>query len=409
MAGTNRLGNREPAGRFAAAKRWIATIFIAFEAASILAGAADCCLSAASGAQTQAAPYHQAIAHVTNWNNGSSGTAGSCTLVAISPNGRAGLVLTNHHVVGEERLGTIVVNFKNGARCQAEYLGSDGQLDLSALLIAPPPGIEPIPVAGPNECPQIGETVEVCGYGGGNWRHNTARVFGYTDSPHPANIAIDYQSISGDSGGPILYRNQVVGVLWGGPVEEHTMRMISTNGAYCRPIRTWLVRRWGARFPWMIKGAGSGGGGGGAAGGGQLAQGPACYPGGPCNQPPPTSYQPPQQPPSGPPVIQPTDPTSGQPAPSQSDITRILVMIQQLDQRQTTIESTIKNISTTPGPAGPPGPMGPVGPQGPAGPQGPSGSSGASGTIAQVDKEKLLLYLEEKIATNLRIDIKRKN
>jgi hypothetical protein len=359
-------------------KRWIFVVFAA------------CCLlpAARSGAATPDAPYHQAIAQITDWH-GSSGPGGSCTLVAVSADRTAGLVLTNHHVVGEMSPGQIVVEFKSGARCTGRYLGSDEHLDLSAVLITPPADVQPIPVAGVDEWPRAGETVEVCGYGGGRWRHNTASVLGYSSSLHPGNICVAYQSISGDSGGPILYRGQVVGVLWGGPVDPQTMRMTSTNGACCRPIRAWLMRRWGKLFPWMLPAGSAAGSGQPAAGSGQMARGP-CY-GSNCS--------PPVQP-------QPSTSAPSVPAATQADVTRILQLIATLDQRQTTLEQTVQNISTTPGPPGPAGAIGPAGPAGPVGPAGPPGPAGAAGQSVAIDVEKLITSLEQRLAARLRVSIR---
>lgn len=143
------------------------------------------------------------------------GTAfGSGTLVDVRD--RYGLVVTNHHVVGQAA-GSIEVVFPNGFRSQARSLRMDSEWDLAALVIWRPEGITPVTMAA--RAPQPGDVLTICGYGQGQYRSITGRCTDYyapsIGMPREL-VELDVEARQGDSGGPIFNsQNELAGVLFG--------------------------------------------------------------------------------------------------------------------------------------------------------------------------------------------------
>src|SRR5436853_298551 len=88
----------------------------------------------------------KAAARVRNWRDGylqGTSCCGTGTLTAVA-DGR-GLVLTAGHLF-EDRVGPITVDFSDGQTSGARLLALDKKLDLAALWIYAPEGIEPVPL-----------------------------------------------------------------------------------------------------------------------------------------------------------------------------------------------------------------------------------------------------------------------
>jgi hypothetical protein len=168
--------------------------------------------------------------------------------------GREGVVLTAAHVV-EDRKGPITVEFFDGQISGARLLAIDPKLDVAALVIYAPRGIEPVPVATAN--PELGQKVEIWGYGPKKFRSFAALVSRPIvltgDAPETLigarGVDKGEVTIPGDSGGPMIQDGKLVGVHWGyrGAAAD-PRRCVHALG--CRSIGGWLrsrLTRWSSR------------------------------------------------------------------------------------------------------------------------------------------------------------------
>jgi hypothetical protein len=191
----------------------------------------------------------RAAARIKNWQEGYRKVpfvAGSGTLVAVR-NGR-GLVLTAGHLF-KDKVGPITVEFSDGQVSGARLIGVDHQLDVAALWIFAPKGIEPIPVASGN--PKLDDQVEIWGFGPKRFRAFVAKVSkpipvagDVPDSLIGARGLEQKVTIPGDSGGPMIQNGKLVGVHWGyRGAEDDDRRCVHAVGA--SKIRNWLALRLG--------------------------------------------------------------------------------------------------------------------------------------------------------------------
>ncbi len=138
---------------------------------------------------------------------------GSGTL--IDARERHGLVVTNWHVV-RDATGKIEVRFPSGFVSEARPLKLDETWDLAALVIWRPP-TEPAPLA--KSPPKPGESLTICGYGGGDYLQQTGRCTDYysPEIGQPQELAeLNVEARQGDSGGPIFNAHgELAGVLFG--------------------------------------------------------------------------------------------------------------------------------------------------------------------------------------------------
>jgi S1-C subfamily serine protease len=190
-----------------------------------------------------------ATARVTNWVSGyqHSGPTvnGSGTLTAVD--GDAGLVLTAAHLF-QENVGPVTVTFTDGQHSGARILALDEKLDIAALWIYAPRGIEPVPIA-PHD-PQLGEQVEIWGYGPKRFRSFLAVIsepLPRSDDVPKALVAAqgvqDRQvTIPGDSGGPIVSQGKLVAVHWGYRGDENDPRRC-VHALGCDTLRGWLKQQ----------------------------------------------------------------------------------------------------------------------------------------------------------------------
>ncbi len=312
--------------------------------------------------QTPTADYQRAIVRVGREDLSEPGASysGAGTFVAHSADHR-GLVLTASHVV-DQGGGRIWVDFGRG-RQTASLLGSDANLDLAALVIDNPPAdVRAIPVGGEGEWPHAGENVEVIGFGGGQFRHYSARVRGYTekDARRVSQLVVAFQPISGDSGGAILYKQKLVGILWGGPCDGPQQAAYETHATCCIYIRRFLDGI-GVRLK---------------------------------PRQPPTG----QSPSTAEPFVTPTQVTPPpQAVPPTVDSQRLAAIEERLDE----LAARLSAVS-----AGPIGAAGAQGPQGLPGPAGPAGKDADPAALAAIASRVAALEknLKGKLHFNLQVD-----
>lgn len=126
------------------------------------------------------------------------------------------LVITNWHVI-VNCAGTIQIIFPDGFNCEARLIKSSRKWDL-AILQTEAATTPPVKLG---ESPTLGDIVTVGGYGGigGGYQSDMGKVVGFCspgkDAPNDF-FKIDADTRSGDSGGPILKDEKLVGILFGG-------------------------------------------------------------------------------------------------------------------------------------------------------------------------------------------------
>ncbi|MGD9724493.1 MAG: serine protease [Pirellulales bacterium] len=187
-----------------------------------------------------------AAVRVKNWASGylteGPSVSGTGTLTAVQ--GDQGLVLTAGHLF-EGKVGTITVEFTNGQRSGARLLAVDTKLDVAALWIFAPDGIQPLPLA--DRDPILGQQVEIWGYGPKRFRSFLARVARPIpmdgDVPHTLVAAQGVEdrqvTIPGDSGGAMVVDGQIVAVHWGyRGSQDDPRRCVHALG--CSTLKEWL-------------------------------------------------------------------------------------------------------------------------------------------------------------------------
>lgn len=187
-----------------------------------------------------------AAARVRNWTSGylqpGPAVTGTGTLTAID--GSEALVLTAAHLF-EGKVGPVTVEFTDGQLSGARILAIDRQLDVAALWIFAPKGIQPIPVA--DSEPSMGEQVEIWGFGPRKFRSFLAKIADpiplagdVPDTLVAAQGVQDHQvTIPGDSGGAMIRAGRLVAVHWGyRGAENDPRRCVHALG--CDTLRNWL-------------------------------------------------------------------------------------------------------------------------------------------------------------------------
>ena len=187
-------------------------------------------LNAQEWQSSEPAEHHKSIVKITG-----DGYSGRGTVVKYLkdcekyPEYYYGWVLTASHVIRSKET-PVKVWFSNGENTvnnivlyKTEIVSGFDDLSLVKVLI--PDSIKPIEMSS-EEVP-IGEKVELAGFGTGTLRHWEAAYAGsvYQDGGH----IIFSWAIQGDSGGPILYKGKVIGVICFGmgiKKYEETRRMI---------------------------------------------------------------------------------------------------------------------------------------------------------------------------------------
>ena len=211
-----------------------------------------------------------------------------------------------------------------------------------------------------------GETVEVIGFGGGRFRHFAAKVLGYTakEVRNNSQLVVAFQPISGDSGGAVLYRQKLAGILWGGPCEGPRQPAYETHATCCIYIN-------------------------------QFLQGLGCRPR--SNNPQSPGQNPGGGNPAPPSLADPMAPAQPS-APSPADA-RLAAIERRLDD----LADKLSRIAAGPvGPQGQPGPQGAPGPAGAAGKDAdPAALSAVASRVAALEKN-----LKGKLHFSLQVDSK---
>lgn len=153
------------------------------------------------------------VARVTS-DVGNELHSGSGVLVATR--GQSGVVLTNWHVVRENRDG-ITVTWPDGSRSPAKLIARDHVWDLAALAVAKPKA-EPVAIAA--QAPKIGDRLTIAGYGPkGVYLEQTGEVTQYLSPLRMSErqfIEMKAAARDGDSGGPMFNQaGELAGVLFG--------------------------------------------------------------------------------------------------------------------------------------------------------------------------------------------------
>ncbi len=168
---------------------------------------------------TRPAPHHKAAVLVQH-----SGGAGTGSVFATDVSEGA-FVVTNHHVVAARWIpdgrGFGDFSVETVRRCnvnnhQALVLWSDKKLDLAVVYARKMKPQHAMKVSSID--PPYGTTLEMVGHGGPEWGF---RAFAAKRVKHPHTVlSIDAGTVSGDSGGPMIWNGALVGVNYGGPLEN---------------------------------------------------------------------------------------------------------------------------------------------------------------------------------------------
>ena len=140
------------------------------------------------------------------------------------------------------------MEFSDGQVSGATLLAKDERLDVAALWIYAPRGIKPLPLGDAD--PQVGEQLEVWGYGPDRFRSFMATVSNprLVEGEEPDSL-IGAQGIQdrmvtipGDSGGPMVRGDRLVGIHWGyRGIDGDPERAVQAVPS--RRLRTWLQTR----------------------------------------------------------------------------------------------------------------------------------------------------------------------
>lgn len=153
-------------------------------------------------------------------------------------------VLTVAHLADGGR-GQFWVGYPDGRQVNAQLVGLDRAHDLAVLRAPQPGGVAVMPIADVGEIPTTGDTVEFIGHGGGRLRHMLVTVRGYavdTEAGDLSQLVADFQPISGDSGGPFVFKGKLVGVQWGGPAHAQSSGAYESHGTEALHVRAFLTQ-----------------------------------------------------------------------------------------------------------------------------------------------------------------------
>ena len=198
--------------------------------------------------QLQWKPYYGAVVAVTSDKATGprrkvSHRGGAGTLIHVNPATNRGIVLTAFHVVEGSNVAAV---HWGEYEASAKVIGIDVNNDLAALDTQPPKQAMIMPVGIANALSDYpaanNEIVELVGCGGipvsSRTRHiNHATLGGYENNWFIANV----RSIGGDSGGPLIHRGCLYGVISQVRYNRKT-RAAHTIGPHAGIIRRFLDR-----------------------------------------------------------------------------------------------------------------------------------------------------------------------
>lgn len=176
---------------------------------------------------TPSANYHLAAVRVSC---DQTRAAGSGANVLVDGNGT--FVLTNHHVI--EGTQTATVRSLDGLALRMQVIYADRDVDL-AILYSPQRVFSTALPIYEGEVP-LGADVELLGYGGPDpiLRHVLGKKVNHR---YGYKLSIDTYTVSGDSGGAMVYGGGIAGVNFGGPADKQwgSVRTASGNWRLTRP------------------------------------------------------------------------------------------------------------------------------------------------------------------------------
>ncbi len=180
------------------------------------------------------------MATVQAGNNG-----GTATLIHIDWENGRGCLVTCAHVV--ESYSTATATFNDGRSGSGRVLGTDRDADVAVFQIPITFARSTIPVAAENQMPRLSEHVEMIGFGGGRFRHWMASVRAFKGNRRIS--LFPPTTISGDSGGGMVFRGRLIGVISGGELASLYGPPIDDHGCHIRPLRRLLQRV----APWALR------------------------------------------------------------------------------------------------------------------------------------------------------------
>jgi hypothetical protein len=200
-------------------------------AAAIVLGAVA---SAAALAQDWL-PIADSIVRIESASGNGTAIGTGALVVRYEQDGKqGGYILTAKHVVEQD---DCLIVWRNGYRSAGRVDARGEVYDTALIRTTPPAGATAIPVA---EVPaQQGDVVQAFGYGGQygvdpkslKLTSGTVTVQGYADHGDSYSLSCERWTQNGDSGGPIILRGQIVGIISGYSSPR------DTRGPYCTPIR----------------------------------------------------------------------------------------------------------------------------------------------------------------------------
>ena len=168
------------------------------------------------------ADYHEAIVKITGDGYGGSGTVIKKIGPADVDGYYIGWVLTASHVIKDNDT-LFTIYFNNGAITEGGKVvvksnyNYDSYCDYGVIRALIPNRVKPMEIS--EEDVPVGENVEMCGFGRGSFKHWLGVYAG--DKEDGDGHIIFAHAVQGDSGGPIIYKGKVVGVICFGTAVEN--------------------------------------------------------------------------------------------------------------------------------------------------------------------------------------------
>jgi len=162
---------------------------------------------------SEKANYHSSIVKIMGDGISGSGTVIGRIGDSDTEGYYIGWILTASHCINSTNT-KFTILFPNGkivsnGQVALKSMSNDVYADYGIVRSLIPEDIEPMEIS-IDDVP-IGETVEMCGYGTGTFRHWKAKYAG--ENMESGGHVVFSWAIQGDSGGPIIYNGKVIGVI----------------------------------------------------------------------------------------------------------------------------------------------------------------------------------------------------
>lgn len=156
--------------------------------------------------------------------------AGSGCVVDVVGTKRCAILTAAH--IFENGHGKVLFKWTSGEWAHGYVVWMDKQNDLAMCVSGvPASGTPHLDMCKPGEAPRPGETVTVYGYPLGQYRAQPVVVRGYEQEPFKDWLSFDNRAtISGFSGGPIVWKGKVIAVLSGGMMSGPGPHAHAVNG-----------------------------------------------------------------------------------------------------------------------------------------------------------------------------------